>query len=230
MRDSRAPIHLLDVWHTGQAVGSVRITSPYLHDAVVGIDMVCPSGGQVLIRDHETLLKPQDTLVFTLAGSNGAGDIEHVSCLIYYENLPGISANLITYEEMRRRLVNLYASRNTISTGTAGDYSGNELIGVEEDQMRATTEYAILGCTVQVPVHAVQWTSPDLGNLGVGMPTLVAGEGWHNSFFFADLARRHKKPLIPVFNSANKALTYVAGVVAESGTDLVISTMMGQLK
>lgn len=229
IRDSRKPVHLLDAWRTGQAVGSVRITSPYMHDAVVGIHMACPSGTQLLLRDQGMMLQAQDTLTVTMEGSAGAGDLEHFSMLIWYEDLPGIEGNFITPAELKRRLVDLYACESNISTGTGGCYTGEELLTAEQDQLKANTEYAVLGCTVQVPVHAVRWKAPDWGNLGVGMPTL-ATEGWNNPFFFKDLASRRNLPLIPVFNSSNKDLVTIEGVVAESGTDLVLSTMLARLR
>lgn len=229
VRDSRKPIHLLDIWRTGQAVGSVRITSPYMHDAVVGMHFACPSGTQILLRRQGMMLQPQDTLTITMEGSNGAGDIEHTSMLVYYEDLPGISGNFISPAELKRRLVDIYAAENNVATGTSGCYSGSELLTAEQDQLKANTEYALLGCTVQVPVHAVRWKAPDWGNLGIGMP-VVATEGWHNPFFFKDLAEARNLPLIPVFNSSNKDLVTVEGVVAESGTDLVLSTVLGRLR
>lgn len=229
IRDSRKPIHMLDLWHTGQAVGSVRLTSPFLHDTTVGMHLACPSGSQILMRGISQPLKTQDTLTITMEGSNGAGDIEHTSFLVYYEDLPGVSAKLISPAELKRRTVDIYAFENNIATGTSGCYSGAEAINVEQDQFRANTEYALLGCSIQVPVHCVRWVAPDWGNLGIGMP-LVASEGWHNPFYFKEVSEQYGMSLIPVFNSSNKALITVAAAVAEAGTDAVISTVCARLK
>lgn len=229
IRDSRKPIRMLDIWRTGQAVGSLRVTSPFMHDTTVGMHYACPDGTQILLRGQGMQLKTQDTLTLTMEGSNTASDIEHASFLAYYEDLPGISGKFISAAELKRRLVDIYAFENTIATGTAGCYSGSELITAEQDQLKANTEYALLGCTVQVPVHAVRWVAPDWGNLGVGMP-VVATEGWHNPFFFKEMSELHSLPLIPVFNSSNKDLITVEGVTDENGTDLVLSTVLGRLR
>lgn len=230
IRDSRKGIRMLALWRTGQAVGSVRIVSPYLHDAVIGMHFQCASGSQILMRQVEQPLYPQDTLQISLEGSATAGDIEMVSFLAQYDDLPGVAGQFIGAAELKRRLLDVTALEHTISTGTSGGYSGEESIVAEEDSLKGLTEYALLGATVQVGVHAVRWVGPDWGNLGVGMPCLNAGEGWHDAFFFRELATETGLPVIPVFNSANKALTYVSAATNELGADLVISTVLGRLK
>lgn len=230
IRDSRKPIRMLGLWRTGQAAGSVRVVSPYLHDAVIGMHFQCASGQQVLMRQIDQPLYPQDTLQISLEGSATAGDIEMVSFLAQYDDLPGISGQFITAQELKRRLVDITALEHTISTGTAGGYSGDETIVAEEDSLKGLTEYAILGVTAQVGVHAVRWVSPDWGNLGVGMPVLNAGEGWHDAFYFRELAMDSGLPVIPVFNSANKQLTFISAATNELGVDLVVSTVLGRLK
>lgn len=230
IRDSRKPIAMLSAWRTGQAVGSVRITSPYLHDAVCGIHMQAKSGSQILLREISQPLLPQDTLTITLEGSATAGDIEQFSFLAFYDDLPGVDGHFITAAEFRRRLVDLVAVEHTVATGTAGAYSGEEAINAEEDPFKSLTEYAILGATVQVGVHAMRWSGPDWGNIGFGMPVLNSGEGWHDALFFLRLAELSGKPVIPVFNSANKGLTYVSAATNEVGTDLVASTVLGRLR
>jgi hypothetical protein len=229
IRDSRRKITMLDIWRTGQAVGALQITSPFMHDTTVGMQFACPSGTQLLLRGQGMELKTQDTLELTMEGSATGGDIEHASFLVYYEDLPGISGRFISPSELKRRLIDIHAFENTLSLGTSGCYDGEEAINAESDQLKANTDYALLGCTVQVPVHAVRWRAPDWGNLGVGMPTLNT-EGWHNPYFFKELSELHNLPLIPVFNSSNKDLVLLDGVVHESGTDAVISTVLGRLR
>lgn len=229
IRDSRKQILMLDAWRTGQAVGSVKMTSPFLHDTTVGVHMAAPSGSQILLRGHKQQLKTQDTLGITMEGSNTASDIEHFSFLVYYEDLPGIAGRFITPQELKRRTVDIYAFENNISTGTSGCYSGTELIIAEQDQFRANTDYALLGCTIQVPVHAVRWVAPDWGNIGIGMP-LSADEGWRNAFYFRDISELYNIPLIPLINASNKGLINIEAVTDENGTDAVISTVMARLK
>jgi len=229
VRNGGKAILALSAWRTGQAVGFVRFTSPFLHDGLVGVDLVVPSGQSLLLPVGEMELQPQDQLVVTMGGSATAGDIEHVSVLIYYQDLPGMDAHLIGYEEYRRRVVDFHAAKNTVTTGTTGQYTGAETIVAEQDALKARTEYALLGCSVQVGVHAIRWLGPDLGNLGIGMPA-IAGLYSSNTTFFVELARRTGLPTIPVINSANKSLTYIDAVTDENGVDPVVSTIYGRLK
>lgn len=230
VRDTKKKVRMLDIWCTKQGQGTVRLTSPFLHDAVVGMGFVAPSGSSILMRGQSMELQSQDTITMTIDGSATAGDIEHGSYLVYYEDLPGISGKFINAAELKRRMIDTYVSQNTLALTTGGCYTGSETINAEEDQLKANTDYAILGCTVGVAaIHAVAWEGPDWGNLKIAMP-VIAGEQWHNSFFFKELAEAHNLPLIPVFNSSNKSLTTIEGVVQESGTDLIVSTVMARLK
>lgn len=215
-------------WRTGQAVGHVRITSPYLHDAVVGIDCMLPSGSMLLFAGGEIPLYPQDQLVVVNGGSATAGDIEHVSMLIYYPDLPGVEANLITAGEYEKRKIDFLAQRNTITTTATGQYTGTETVIAEEDAFKAKTDYALLGCTLQTGAHAVAWAGPDFGNLRLGMPAIAAY--LNNATFFLELARATGLPLIPVINSANKSLTNIDAVQNENAAAVVMSSVYGRLK
>lgn len=230
IRDSRKGISLLDIWTTKQAAGSVKFTSPFLHDTSVGMLFQAPDGGSILHRGNKQQLKTQDELTVTIEGSATAGDLEHVSYLVYYEDLPGISGRFISASELKRRMVDVYAVKNTLACDTSGCYSGSEAINADFDQLKANTDYAILGCTVRVGAHALRWVAPDWGNLGVGMPMLVGAEQWHNARYFQELSEIYGLPLIPVFNSSNKGLVTIDAVQDESGTDPVVSTVMARLR
>lgn len=94
IRNGNRPAQMVAAWRTGQAAGFVRLTSPYLHDAMIGTDLVVPTGQSALFFGVTggLTLQPQDQLVVTMAGSATAGDMEHVSMLIYYPDLPGVDA------------------------------------------------------------------------------------------------------------------------------------------
>lgn len=225
LRDSRAPIWLAALWGTRQAAGFVRLTSPLLHDAVVGIQAAEPTGTALLHRSSLQRLFTQDTITAFGSGSAVAGDIENNSMLVYYEDLPGVNANLIDWAEALRRGEELYSWTNTIALGTAGGYSGSEAINAEQDQFKANMEYAILGFNVSVPASTVRWVGSDFGNLGVGGPASTGSERTHNQNWFRDLSNDTDLPCIPVFNSSNKSLTLVDGMTDENGVDATLTTM-----
>jgi len=226
IRDSAHPGRMLAAWQTRQAAGYSRVTSPLLHDGTVGLQMCGPIGLTVQTFQGQRLT-PQDTLSVYGSGSATAGDMEFFSFLAFYPDLTGVSANLITATEFRKRFVSLHSFPNTLATTATGEYTGSELISAESDQLKANTRYALLGANIQVGCHALCWSGPDFGNLRVGMP---GGTGqFRASEFFLMLAEATNLPCIPVISSANKALTYVDAVSDENGTDPVVTTMLARL-
>lgn len=231
VRDARRAIHMLAAWQRRQAAGFTRIVSPLLHDAVVGYQM---TGGAGVVLDVGMMSAPmaltaQDTMTVTGSGSATAGDIEQSCWLNYYEDLAGANAQLISFSDLDRRSTGMiYAPTNTLALGTAGGYSGEELITAEQDQLRANQMYALIGYTISGgDCAAVRWRSIDTSNLGVGGPGAQLIGGLQTTDFFYQLSVRTGMPCIPVFNAANKSTWFIDGVTDENGTDVtVISHMM----
>jgi len=96
-------VWLLQAWVDLQAVGSVRIRSPKMHDNVDGIRTRAQAGvlKPLLPMGMPQRLIPQDTEIVELAGSATAGDIESVVQQIYYADLPGQAARLQTWTRLR---------------------------------------------------------------------------------------------------------------------------------
>lgn len=232
VRDAKGA-KLVSMWGTRQSPGNFRITSPLIHDAVVGLGHQINSGSAQLHRlGVPQKLTPQDNLVATGTGSSTAGDIESNSLLLAYEDLAGICGKFITFETLVQQGEELYDSENTLSLGTSGGYSGSELLNSEEDQLKANMDYAIVGLTLGGNVstlNTVGWTSPDWGNLRVGMPARTSQSRW-TSDYFASLSRWMGMPLIPVFNASQKNSVFIDGLGSEDGGSPVIKTHMVRLK
>lgn len=222
---------LLGIWGRRQTAGFVRLTSPLLHDAVVGIQMRMSADVIASKRFRFTQqLEPQDTIIATGAGSATAGDIESNSFLVLYENLSGICADLISAAELAATGIEEYASTNTLTMGTSGGYSGSEAINAEQDQLKANERYAIVGCTVSAPggLNTIRFVGPDWGNLGIGLPANALDSGF-SSDFFARLSVMTGEPTIPVFNASNKGLVLIDGLTDEDGGSPIIVTHMVRL-
>lgn len=223
-------IMMVAEWSTRQAVGDWRISSPLMHDTSVGIQSVGAAGPQIGFRFKGQEIHPQDTISVNIVGG-GAGDLAFVSWLAYFEDLPGVSARLITWEELMRRAEDLYSFANTLTTtSTTGQYTGSEAISAEQDQLKANRDYALLGCNVHSTVcHLIGYSGVDFGNLRVAVPgpTLANdfGSTLNTNMWFADLAKLLNLPLIPVFNASNKTLTTIDAVVDENAGDPVVSTL-----
>ena len=224
-------IMLLQAWADNQAAGTFRIKSPRMHDNVEGIrlDASVSEVKPLLPRRIVQPLFPQDNLTVQLSGSGTGGDIESAAMLLFYDNLPGVSARLIDVPTLLANMVHLLSVENTLALGTAGGYSGEEAITAEFDQLKANTDYALLGYLVDAECAAVGWRGSDTGNLRVGGPGDELGRDFTRTWFY-DLARDYNMPLIPVFNAANKDSILIDGVQDENGTDVTLTSLLAQLK
>lgn len=171
-----ARVYLLQTWAENNAAGIMRIRSPRLHDAVQGIrfriDATDPA--PLMPFGNVQVLIPQDTLTLELSGSAVGGQIEQMQLLVYYEDLTGVAARLITSEEANRRGRNVEVQEVAIVPGVAGGYSGQVAINSTFDNLKANTDYAILGYLVDTRCAAVRFQGPDFGGLGLGGPGLLS--------------------------------------------------------
>jgi hypothetical protein len=225
-----ARIWLLSVWADNQTAGTFRIRSPKLHDNVQGLrfDVTASDVVPFYSMGYAQRLIPQDALILEITGSAVAGDIETAGLLLWYEDLPGTAARLTTYEDIVRRGMNVVTVENTLALGTAGGYSGEEAINAEFDLLKANTDYALVGYTVDAECAVVGWRGADFGNLRIGGP---GNETLRHvtSDWFSRLSRSFGLPLIPVFNSANRAGLLIDGAQDENGTDTTLTSILVEL-
>lgn len=198
-------IHLLDMWAFNQVAGTLRVRSPRLHDNVQGIryqitaNSVLPKLPYMFTQP----LIPQDTLIAEQSGSAVGGQIETGALLVYYEDLPGVAGRFIHPAELMKRGVNMEPVEVTNTAGVAGGYSGQVAINSSFDNLKANTDYALVGGIVKTQCAVARIQGVDTGNLGVGFP----GEPTLHHVtrdYFVRLSHFFNLPLIPVFNSANK--------------------------
>jgi len=222
---------LLQLWCDVQLAGTLRIRSPKFHDNVNGIriDTVASDAQPLLPMGCPQLLYPNDNLVVELSGSSTAGDIDQVTMLHYYEDLPGINARLITPDQLLARMEQLLTTENTISTGTAGGYSGAEAVNAEIDQFQNGVDYALLGFKTDTEMCAIGWRAPDFGNLRVGGPGDETNPRAYADWF-VKLSAIYKRPMIPVFNGQNKASVLIDALCDENGADPTVTTYLARLR
>lgn len=186
----------------------MRIRSPRLHDFVQGIrlrtvnnytdDILCGAA----YRGWSQRLIPQDVLTVEQSGSAANIDTNHM--LIQYDDLPGVSGRFIDNDLLYAAGVNRIGQEVSVTTTAAsGQYTGQVAINTTNDNFKANTDYALLGVTCDTRVGAIRIQGVDTGNLGIGIP----GEPTQRHVYanwFQRLSVAFGKPLIPVFNSANK--------------------------
>jgi hypothetical protein len=223
-------IHLLNAWADNQAAGFLRIRSALLHDNVVGITagIVASEVQPLMPMGMGQILKPQDLLIVEQRGSATAGDIESGSLLVYYEDLPGANARLARYQDVVSRIESYMYVTNTLATGTAGGYSGEEAINAEVDQWKANRDYALLGYLNGVECSTIGWRGPDTSNLRVGGPGTETFRDI-TANWFVTLSMSTGLATIPIINAANKAATLIDCTQDENGADPIVTSIFALL-
>jgi len=218
---------LLAMWGYTQVIGSVRIRSPRLHDNVAGIQLQTTTKVADPIVWGSEFLQPlfaQDTLIMeATAPTDAAGNFEYGALLIYYENLPGVVASLISPAQMRKIGLHYIGQKCSITTGAGGGYTGSQAINATVDNFIANQWYALVGATVDTACVAVRVQGVDIGNLGVLIPGCVNTPS-QGSRWFPFLSEWYGLPLVPCFNSANKGAIFVS-VAQDQGAAAVNVTL-----
>lgn len=206
--DVKSKVSLIDAWAFNQVAGQLRIRSPRLHDAVNGIRYRIPAAlslprfGSSIAGAFGQFLIPQDTLIVENEGSAVAGQIESATLLVYYDNLPGVAARLITNQQLQQYGVNRTTIQASITAVITGQYGGGVLVNAATQNLKANTDYALLGGETDTRGTVIRATGVDFGSLGVGFPAEPSIADVTETFF-QNLAINLNLPLIPVFNSAN---------------------------
>lgn len=223
-------IWLVQVWGDSDQDTEVRIRSPMLHDNVDGIRLKVEAGQiDPLLPDFVIQrLFPQDTLTVNNADAIGSTNFLTYHMLVYYENLPGIDARFIDLQTLREKARHVTVIRNSLALTASSNYTGAEAINADVDLLRANTDYAILGYLVDTPIGAVRYRGVDFGSLGIGGPGNVMDRDMTANWFLK-LTGFTGIPLIPVFNSANKAGVQIDGLMGETGGTVEVSTIVAQL-
>lgn len=222
--------YLAQAWAGVQSDGIFRILSPRLHDNVNGIYIETDADNpRPLFRPGKMCpLISQDTLVPAISGSGTAGDIESACYTVYYEGISGAEARLIDEDELLRRAVTTFAMQVSLSATASGEWSGSQVLTADQDQLKANTDYAVIGYSADAEFAAWRIYGQDTGNLGIGAPGIVADKDY-TSRYFINLSDELNKPAIPVINSANKDNTSVDFVDDENAATPNLSLILVQL-
>ena len=231
---ANSKIWLLTAWGmaTGQAV-NVRVRSPLLHDNVQGIRTHIQVNNVAILLDPKFPEKmfPQDALLVEIQSitADAATNVHGFSMLVYYEDLIGAAANLISPDFLMAKREHTMTTENTITTTATGAYSGEEALSAELSQFKANTFYAIAGYTCDVTGGSVRYRGIFSSNLGVGGPA-EADDQFFTMNFFVWLSERSGKPCIPAFNSADIAAVLIDATQDEGGADILVTTFCHQLR
>ena len=230
-------VKLLNIWSFNQVAGTVRTRSPRLHDNVNGIRTrvpaasVLPKYPGLINMGFPQFLIPQDTLVVEQSGSAVGGQIESTSHLVYYENLPGISARLITAQMLQQFGINVATVEASVTGLVTGQYGTSLLLNAAANfqNLKANTDYALVGYQVDTRCTTVRILGVDFGNLGVGGPGEPAIQDVTGGWFY-NHAIAYNLPLIPVFNAANAGNTTIDVQTNQAGGTFIVDLFIVELQ
>lgn len=223
--------NLITAWPTGQTTaGFFQVRSPRMHDNVRGIQFTNPATpiAPPLYSPYIQKLVAQDQLFIGLSGSAGSGDLLMASLVMYYDDLPGNDARLITPDDLMSRGVDIMTVQNSLTLTTGPNYTGAQAINTTNDLMKANTDYALIGYETDVQCGAIGWRGSDSSNLRVGGPGLLSAN-FDKRNWFIKLSKLSGKPCIPVFNAANKANTFIDAQQDENAANIVVTSFWVQL-
>lgn len=218
---------LIDMWGYGAVASQLRLRSPRLHDQAQGIRLNLPLGvPQPVFTIVTQPLFSGDALTFEVADTS-AGELDVAGLLLEYQDLPGAAPRYDSYAGILPRIVNLIGVEvDLAAAATAGDWSAGRAMNADYDNLKAGTDYALLGWTSQLATAAIAVAGPDTSNYKQGGPNRAVPID--DAAFFINLDQKLGRPSIPIINSNNKGntLVYQASV---SNAAQKVSLLLAQL-
>lgn len=224
-------VFLIGHWFDNQTAGYHQISWPTGHDTTRGyrVRAAASEVRNVVPRGVKHRLQPQDSISAIIAGSGTAGDVETGVALLWYEDLPGTSARLLTFAELRERAEKLTTVDASITTTTGPGWTGSEAINAESDLLINNRDYALLGAVSSVECAAIGVKAPDWGNVRVAIPGHdLAAE--LTASFLVNLAEGLNLPVIPVFNAGNRANVLIDCAQDENAAAVTVSLCLALLR
>jgi hypothetical protein len=221
---------LLGLWCKAQAAGFTRLTSPFLHDNVRGIDIrnIANSPVNALPFNPMQRLKANDLLTVTQAGSAVAGDVELIQAQIAYPNIGGGSSKYITAEEVDARIEALVTDDDTTTATVASTYSGARALNQVVTSLKANRDYAVLGAFIGVACASISIRGQDTGNIRCAIPGNATLLGTTKQHFY-EMAAWTGLDVIPVINATNAGGTFIEVMQDENLTAVPFSLLLALL-
>ena len=240
---SNGTAKIVDMWGIdSDSVGELEVISTKpesTHDQSHGVRFSIPAllpGGAANVAGHNLLggygsikVYPSDTLTFTVT-STAADDVV-VSYNTLFDDLPGVTgasafATPSTVEALHKSTVGIRVS--AVASGTPGAYGTARAFNADDDRLHGLTWYALLGWTVQTVSTTVSLTGPDWGGQRIGGPAGVLTLD-SSAWFYDQSVKYGNSPLIPCFNSSNKANILVQVADGEASTSPQIDFLLYEL-
>lgn len=226
--DPSAKAGIIAEWASNATGGVTRIKSPRFHDNLQGIRLQVPAGDDLypFLPRVPQALYPGDTVSVDTTG--GGAEVDAVSMLWYYDNVPGIDAPLQSWAQVQDRIVDYIGLEVDLTSGaTAGNYGGARTLQQDFQVMKADVSYALLGYTALSKFCTLGITGPDTGKVRVGGPGSVQTEFTQD--WFVRLGDLTGKPTIPVIQALNAGTTTVDLLSTDTATAHHVSLIFAEL-
>lgn len=214
------------------SAGTLRITSPRMHDQVQNIrNRVTAAFAGPLAPGHTNAgfaqrLYAQDNITVQLSG--GGAELDTAGLLIGYDDLAGVAGRYIDNPTLKKNGINILTVEVTVTAVATGIFGGAVAINSSFDTLIANTDYAIVGGMTDTRGMGVGITGVDLGNLRTGFPAEPTMRD-ETQNWFQQLSIAFNAPYIPVINSANKSQTNVDVLTNGAGGTYIIDLELVQL-
>ena len=164
----------------------------------------------------------------TMKVTSTASDDVCVSFLTEYDDLPGVSAQFATWDQVQAlKSSTVGFACNAVASGTPGLYGAARAVNADDTRWAADTYYAILGFSVQTQVTTIAMRGYDWGAQLLGAP--MGSLDLDTRMWFVNLSLARGKPLIPILNSNNVGNTNLYVVDLEASTNPKIDLFCYQL-
>lgn len=205
----------------------VRILSPRLHDNVTGVSYQANENPSefLIAAEYSQDLYSADVLTVQLdcaASASAVGALQ-----VYYSDLPGVNANLLTWAQVKARIIDLKPVEvDVTSSATVGTWV-DTVITTTENQLKANYEYAVLGFEASANFACQGIKGPATGNLRICAPG--ASPTLRITDYFAFQSQQDNRPWIPVINANDRASTYVSVLAASASVSGNVFAILARL-
>lgn len=224
---SPAQAFLEDITVKGGQSVTARVVSPFFHDTTRGITVLTAQAPsmRVLPRQCPQALTPQDLLAVTLL--SGGANSTAVALRNYYTDLGAPGARLHSWGDISGLINDIKPLEiDVTASATIGQWNDTAAT-TTENLLRANTDYAVLGYTVDVACLVVAFRGQDTGNLRVSGPGSVLQDV--TTEFFIALSQETGRPHIPVINAANINNTVISVADNAASTAVKVQLILAEL-
>lgn len=210
----------------GQSV-TARLLSPKLYDAVRGITVISAQAPSLraLPRQMAQPLYAQDQLA--LSALSGAANSTAVALHTYYSDLGASDARVYGWGDIAGLIEAIRPVEiDVTASATIGQWN-DTVITTTENLLKANTDHALLGYTVDVACLCVAVKGQDTGNLRISGPGTTLGDVGVE--YFVQQAQVTGRPYIPVINAANVNNTFVSVADNAASTAVKVQLIFAEL-